>query len=148
MVRYNHIWWCLQTALLFKTRSSWRLSVQNKVFKLLSFLIPYPHIPISNPQYTQIICNVMWKQKSRNKRAVTNNSNVKQSKQQNLTIILLFLVQIKSLASITPLSTNSKLLLSIYHQLCVVQYGEFGRWSLVWVKVKLSILPTVFIHFV
>ena len=28
-----------------------------------------------------------------------------------------------------------KLLLSIYSQLCVVQYGEFGRWSLVRVKV-------------
>ena len=32
-----------------------------------------------------------------------------------------------------PLSP--KLLLSIYCQLCVVQYGEFGRLSLVWGKV-------------
>ena len=31
-----------------------------------------------------------------------------------------------------------KLLLSIYRQLCVVQYGEIGRWSLVWVAINSS----------
>ena len=34
---------------------------------------------------------------------------------------------------------NCKLLLSIYNQLCVVQYGEFGRWFLVGAKVCLTI---------
>ena len=33
---------------------------------------------------------------------------------------------------------KDKLLLSLYSQLCVVQYGEIGRWSLTWVKVKLN----------
>ena len=31
-----------------------------------------------------------------------------------------------------------KLLLSVYSQLCVVQYEESGRWSLIWVKVCLN----------
>ena len=35
--------------------------------------------------------------------------------------------------TLTPI--KEKLLLSIDSQLCVVQYGEFGRWSLAWVKV-------------
>ena len=42
-----------------------------------------------------------------------------------------------------------KLLLSIYSQLCVEQYGEIGRWSLVGVKVCLTTNShNTFIHFV
>ena len=37
---------------------------------------------------------------------------------------------------LNPLKVN--LLLSMYIQLCVVQYGEFGRWSLVGVKFCLT----------
>ena len=44
----------------------------------------------------------------------------------------------------TQQTIKDKLLLSIYSQLCVVQYGKFGRRLSF---VKLSILPTLFIHF-
>ena len=48
-------------------------------------------------------------------------------------ILLLFLKHLKPQQPI-----KCKLLISIYSQLCEVQYGEIGRWSLVWVKVCLT----------
>ena len=49
-----------------------------------------------------------------------------------------------TLCPVSPMEIKGKLLLWTSSQLCAVQYGETGRWSLVGKLIKLPVLPTPF----